>query len=847
MSKSGNFRFPGTAVSTTRVSTKPDPDRHIEVRGSHRRSSMQRQVIPSLSSAPSHSHTGHAIHFQVEDPGQGGKTAKQTLSRRLVMSSIASLHELTDILDFKRKSTIVPKESIDHGKIRFAGDLMLSGSTTFAEGEMETLNFVESGLELCSGQTSRVCQPGDLSPDAIDDLWPWPWLSPKLTGTEYASSGAQPQTFRLQEQLPVCPLLTLTQALQAYTRSLRLFLKPQQFEHVQKLLDEFAKSNGQDFQESIAQEYRRQSLRDGTVSMGWLPHQVPKVTRCLTRLEAPLGNAAILPLAMWDLWPARDESQIDRAVILIQSCTEFARLIHSERLKVLEDEHGYPQCNHQFRKLFCSSKIPGTPTDGTHCFFKTMFEHSPRSTPRHIVVIRRGQMFSLDILCEQFLTIPALELRLSLKKIIEIADENTQILSSGVGILSSIDRDKWSETRLRLMETSEDNRECLQKLEEAMFVLTLDHMNGRAPDRLVGEALFADGFNRWYDKGLAFYMYRNGLFTVNVCSSLVDSSIVNHLLRFIHIRILEDTEKWDDEVYRKASRISRCVSSEVVNVNKTLSRISDMILDQYSCSTVEASVASQNERSHLCALLFDTDDDIERTISDAKISFAELSEDLSSATCQFYGFELDLLEDNDINVDAFAHMAMQLTFFKMYYRHPAVGTKVSMRRFYHGHFDTLITSTEESMAWCRAMLSEDSSLDHRRRLFLAAVGKHVQGLEEVRSGLGCFNHLSTLHEMAILEGDHQSADTLTDLSELAAGSPESLDMSCEGCAVHESLGVPVVVPPTLYSYGLGYLLARSLAVFTVCAWASYPGTCAENFARSLHSCIADLQKFLQRL
>ncbi|GFR86887.1 carnitine O-octanoyltransferase [Elysia marginata] len=850
-------RISGSKRSTTRFIVESDPHAiskeslNFEIRSSHRRSSADKAVIPKLSIGRVHSHAPPTINFQVEKGRDTGKTPKQTFSKLLQGGNKLSFHDIRKSLNAKSRSMVLEyglvPETCSQWKsedvTRFTGEMWQHGSSRVTDTAIN-IPTEETCEVLWSEANSRAVLCGDLSLAALEDLWPWPWLSPDLNTLDYVSNEVRPTTFSFQEQLHVYPLLPLSHTLQSYIRSVKLLVRPERLRHIEKLLNNFEKTSGQGFQNDIIREFSTVNLSDDSMSMYWLPRLVPSVTQCLTRLEAPLANSAILFSAMWDLWPAREDSQIERAIVIIELVAEFARLVYSERLSVFKDDSGFPLCNHQFRKLFSSSKIPGIPSDATHCFFKTIYEPLKRSTPKHIVVVCRGQMFRLEIILDDFSTVTTQELRESLMEIVTTAEENSSTSVSGVGILTSIDRDEWSETRVHLMTLSENNRDCLQTLEECMFVLTLEHMKSRGTDRLVNEAVFADGCNRWYDKGLSFYMYQNGLLTVNVCSSIVDNSVVNTLLRFIHIRILEDAERWDDEVYRKSGRVSRCVSMEGLFHAKTLSQISELVLVQEEHSELDVPSASQSCTTHLRPLIFDLDDSLVKRILDAEMSFDCLSENLSSSLCQFQGFEIDLLEDRKINIDAFAHLALQLTFLKMYFRPPAVGSKVSIRRFYHAHFETMITTTAESLAWCNEMLKPDASVADKKRLFLEAAKKHAQQLEEVRSGLGCFHHLSALREIAAAAGDHSSVATLDTLSEQPAGSPESLDISCEGCETHDCLSVAVVVPPSVSSYGVGYVLAKSRALFSVCSWKSCPSTCAENFSWSLHTCLEQLQKLL---
>lgn len=820
----------------------------FEVRLSHRRSSSSKQdILPMRSIGPS-CPIRPMVSFQVEHVA---KTREKTLSLSEFLKQTASdwsLQDLNEGLSRKNLSKIIDMALLSEEDSaqckslgRFVGEMWQEGSSRLTATEIYTAPVEES--ESACGTYSRAALFGDLSWPSMGDIWPWPWLPPTLNSSEYISAHAQPTTFSFQNQLQMYPVLPLSHTLKEYLNAVKIFVKPEHLSNLKKILEDLEKTKGENFYNEIIIESSTINLSD-SLAMYWLPRIVSRVERCLTRLEAPLVNGGILASAMWDLWPAREDSQLERAIILIQLCADFARLVYSERLSVFHDESGFPLCNHQFRMLFSSCKIPGIPSDATHGFFKTIFESGHRWSPRHIIVICRGQLFRLNILLEEFNTISTGELSDCLERILDMANKNVPAESSGIGILTATDRDTWSETRMNIMELSENNRECLQIIEEAMFVLTLEHLKCRGPDRLVSEALFADGCNRWYDKGLSFYMYKNGLVTVNLCLSIVDYSIVNSLLRFIHSRILEDSEKWDDEVLRNSGLASRCVSTELSMCrSKTLSQISELVLLQETTSFFSF---PPDELVVLRPLVFDIDNSLAKSISDAKISFVHLSECLSSSLCDFSGFDMSLIADLKIHVDAFAQLALQLTFLKMYFRPPAVGSQVSIRRFYHAHYETMMTTTEESLAWGYAMLKPHIPIEDKKKLFFSAARKHAQRLEVVHSGFGCYHQMSALREIAFATGDSKAISVHETLAAQPAGSPESVDISCEGCCTNDCLNVPVVAPPSTPSYGVGYVLAKSRALFTVCSFKTCTSTCAENFSGILKVCLNECQELLRQ-
>lgn len=80
-----------------------------------------------------------------------------------------------------------------------------------------------------------------------------------------------------------------------------------------------------------------------------------------------------------------------------------------------------------------------------------------------------------------------------------------------VGILTSENRDLWTDARDRLIQASPANEDCLVDIQSASFVVCLDDA---APSSLNDRArqyfLSSNGSNRWYDKPVNFIVCDSG-------------------------------------------------------------------------------------------------------------------------------------------------------------------------------------------------------------------------------------------------------------------------------------------------------------------------------------------------
>ena len=81
--------------------------------------------------------------------------------------------------------------------------------------------------------------------------------------------------------------------------------------------------------------------------------------------------------------------------------------------------------------------------------------------------------------------------------------------TSGVGILTTLDRDSWAEARAKL-EANPTNAAALAVIDEAMFVVCLEDGAPETEKELGSVMLHGNGVNRWFDKSFSLIFCANG-------------------------------------------------------------------------------------------------------------------------------------------------------------------------------------------------------------------------------------------------------------------------------------------------------------------------------------------------
>jgi NADPH:quinone reductase-like Zn-dependent oxidoreductase/NAD(P)-dependent dehydrogenase (short-subunit alcohol dehydrogenase family)/ubiquinone/menaquinone biosynthesis C-methylase UbiE len=102
------------------------------------------------------------------------------------------------------------------------------------------------------------------------------------------------------------------------------------------------------------------------------------------------------------------------------------------------------------------------------------------------------------------------------------------------GILTSDFRDPWAENRDSLVSLGESNKEYLQAIERAAFVVCLDDGQPITNEERVRQCYVGSGFNRWHDKATQFLISANGRSAQLSEHSMVDGLTLVRMTERIH-------------------------------------------------------------------------------------------------------------------------------------------------------------------------------------------------------------------------------------------------------------------------------------------------------------------------
>ncbi|WP_413283541.1 choline/carnitine O-acyltransferase [Vibrio sp. MA40-2] len=400
-------------------------------------------------------------------------------------------------------------------------------------------------------------------------------------------------------------------------------------------------------------------------------------------------------------------SQAHIAAALISTVYDFIALLENKQLTP-DRQKTTPLCMNQYKNLFSSIRIPCQTTDTFQVF----------SEKKHIVVLHNQSIFKVEILDGQGNRQPAS----SIKRQVECILSSTQ-QGQNIGLLTTLNRDDWAETRTKLLDLSADNVENMQQIEQAAFAICLDQ---NSPEQLIDiskQCLHGSGIDRLFDKSLQFIVFKNGKTGINFEHTGVDGSVMLRLIAHIYDTI--DTISFE--------------------TNLTC-RPSDDLLTQQTKS-----------------LIFDLNDHLHQKIQSAIPAFHTHITNTHTCILNFDHFGKQKIKTFKVSPDAFVQLALQLAEYKLYGQCYSAYEAVMTRTFLDGRIDVLYTVSPESLAFIQHIQSNDSSQATTAKALIEATRKHTARANECRQGKGVHTHLLALKYCYQLAGEDLGIKTLPTL------------------------------------------------------------------------------------
>ncbi|SPO22045.1 related to carnitine acetyl transferase FacC [Ustilago trichophora] len=631
------------------------------------------------------------------------------------------------------------------------------------------------------------------------------------------------KTFEGQSKLPHLPIPTLEETCERYLSSLQPLQTSEQHATTKRVVQDFLNNDGPVIQKQL-QEYA--STRASYIEEFWDESY-------LQASDSVVLNLNPFFILEDDPTPTRG-NQLMRTANLILASLAF---IHDLRTGVLEPDsvRGTPLDMFQYTRLFATSRIP----TANGC----RMEVEPES--RHIVVMRRGQIYWFEALDEEHRPLLTERAMLgNLQAIVRDADKTKieDVAKGSVGILTTEKRPIWSMYREHLREDSH-NRKCLEVVDTALFVVCMDDSEPAdaaelSNNMLCGTYKLQRGIqtgtctNRWYDK-LQIIVCANGAAGINFEHTGVDGHTVLRYAADVYTELIMRFAKSINSATKSLfkAKTSPFAKGAGKKANGTTTEI-----DAQKAQDVDQATAPKKLEWNLTSKLADG----------IKYGETRLSDLICQNECEVLEFDRygkNFITRHRFSPDAFVQMAFQAAYYTLYGRCETTYEPAMTKAFLHGRTEAIRTVQPHSAKFVETYISPDAKVDAKLDALRKACEGHAKLSKACASGKGHDRHLYALHNLwkkNQSETSSSSTSTIpaifTDAGYAKLNHTVVSTSNCGNPALR-MFGFGPVVPD---GFGIGYIIKDD--GITVCASSKHLQT--KRFLDTLEAYLLDTQRMI---
>lgn len=374
-----------------------------------------------------------------------------------------------------------------------------------------------------------------------------------------------------------------------------------------------------------------------------------------------------------------------------------------------------------------------------------------------------------------------------------------------LGVFTSLPRSQWASARTDLINSSDANRQALQVIDSALFVLVLDNYEPETVHDAAGNMLHGTNqlaandtvqvgtcLNRWYDK-LQVIVCKDGTAGINFEHSSIDGHTA---LRFVSDVFAETVIAFAEsivDVIHGRGRIQHVVEAVVERA---------VVMGKHPC------------HEHLDVfpkkLLFDLAENITEQIYFAETALCDETGASDTWVLEYKEYGKLLIVANKLSPDSFVQMSMLLAYYKLYGKVVCMYEPVLTKAFYHGRTEAMRSATMQAKQLCQVWCDKKASDDDKLAALRKATMEHSRLVKESASGHGVDRHLFALKCIAERKGmpvpaffESVAWKTLnhTILSTSNCGNP-ALRLFGFGPVVPDGLGIGYVIKNNGLSYSV---------------------------------------------
>ncbi|XP_022914689.1 carnitine O-palmitoyltransferase 2, mitochondrial [Onthophagus taurus] len=353
----------------------------------------------------------------------------------------------------------------------------------------------------------------------------------------------------------------------------------------------------------------------------------------------------------------------------------------------------YPLDMSQYPSLFNTTRIPEIDKDRLYTNHKA----------KHITVQRNGYFYAFDVLDENDNIISPNSILARLKYII---DDNIKPNEFPIGVLTTLERNKWATLRHNLTELG--NQDTFKIIDSSLFNICLDDESiGEDLNKLIRIFLHGNGDNRWFDKSFSLQVSKDGFAGVNFEHSWGDGVAV---LRYFQ-DIYKDTTK--NPLIHPDTKPSDEANSSV-------------------------------KRLQICL-----DENTKSEIKSAQNSYKSWCDSLSINAIELEGVGRKNCRQFNISPDALMQMSFQAAYYKIHDCFVPSYESCSTAAFKHGRTETVRPCTVATKSLSEALVKKNRPSNIQLKQLVQECSRvHMQLTREAAMGQGFDRHLYALELLA---------------------------------------------------------------------------------------------------
>jgi carnitine O-acetyltransferase len=576
-----------------------------------------------------------------------------------------------------------------------------------------------------------------------------------------------PRTFDLDRMLPPLPVPTLEATATRYLATVASLLDAEAYARTEAAVAELMAPGGVGARLQAAL-VDRAAGRDNWLSGWWEDYAY------LTYQEPLIVNSSI---GISTDARSTHPDQAIRAAELTAGALDFYLGIVHETLppEVQKDGSGFDMS--LLKRFFATNRFPGVEKDRIATYG---FDES-----RHVLVVRRGHLFPVDVLREDRTRLSAGDIATQLRRVVAAADAAPA--APQVGLLTADARPVWARQR-DILALHPTNRSSLDRIDRALFLVYLDADSYDGFEALARAGLYGPKGSRWYDKNFGLVVDAAGRFTLHGEHSPVDAGAWVPLIEAI------TPPPRDPIAATGADRLPAPVA----------------LTWQLAPETHEA-------------------------IAAAGAVYDRLTGDVDLRIVHFTDFGKDLIKTFKTGPDPFVQMAFMLAYFRASGRLPKTYEAASTRMFKGGRTETIRTASPQALAFCRVMdVAEVPAVDKLTALQAAFV-EHGKRGKDASAGQGVDRHLLGLKMIAAEIG-------LTDLPALFHEEiyTRGWELSTAQLPMRHGF-VNHFGPVCPQGYGIGYVIKDDHININMTSFRSHPHTDTAQFLAMVVQALRDMR------